>query len=330
MEALKKDGFVPVRLLEGEGGGSRGVFLQNASGEEIVFCVADGLGRDSLLKTLSPHASDRRTLILYSTRSIGSVLYREASSFFGGAYIVEEDIRAVCRIHPRSLPSLEEVFSEFYPEKTLRSRENTVTAMLKGMPFTIFIMVVNFAVFFYLQSRGNTESADYLYQNGALLTGPGVKAPEWWRFLASGFLHFGYAHLLNNMLTLFILGEDIEKRIGAAKLALVYFGSLILSSLGSYAYHVFFTPGVYTVSAGASGAIYGVLGAMITDRIIFRSGSLRNTLGRIFLVLLFSVLPGIQIQGIDHAAHITGLFSGLLILLAFREIRHGKQGSKMV
>jgi membrane associated rhomboid family serine protease len=140
--------------------------------------------------------------------------------------------------------------------------------------------------------------------NKGVLWGPAiVHQHQYWRLITSGFLHDGLLHILFNMLFLWIIGPQLERAIGSFNFAVVYFVSLLAGSFGA----LLFQPGVPTL--GASGALFGLLGALIVvarDRgiSIWRSG-----LGPILVInLVFSV----AVRNISIGGHLGGFVGGLV------------------
>ena len=135
---------------------------------------------------------------------------------------------------------------------------------------------------------------------------------QWWRLLTSTFLHIGIFHILFNMYALLYIGILLEPYLGKLRFASAYLFTGILASLSSIYYHPL------TVSAGASGAIFGMYGvflAMLTTNIIDKKtrSALFTSIG-VFVV--FNLMNGTK-AGIDNAAHIGGLVSGLVIGYAY-------------
>ncbi len=135
------------------------------------------------------------------------------------------------------------------------------------------------------------------------LFGPAVAAGQWWRLLTAGFLHAGLIHLGLNMAVLYVLGPPLERALGWARFSTLYLAALVASSLGA----LLVSPGGVTV--GASGAIFGLMGATIMGQravgIDPRSSGMITWLV-INLVFTFAV-PGISIGG-----HLGGLVAGVV------------------
>lgn len=135
---------------------------------------------------------------------------------------------------------------------------------------------------------------------------------EWWRLISSLFLHIGIDHLIINMFALVYIGLLLEPILGKLRFMVAYILSGIVASLTSLCWHSF------TVSAGASGAIfgmYGVLIAFLTTSIVDRTAR-KGLLLSMLTFVGYSLLGGLK-DGIDNAAHIGGLIGGLLVGYAF-------------
>ncbi|MGB0389227.1 MAG: rhomboid family intramembrane serine protease [Ardenticatenaceae bacterium] len=138
---------------------------------------------------------------------------------------------------------------------------------------------------------------------------PFIIEGQYWRLLTPIFLHIGMMHLLFNEYALAIFGREVETLFGTARFAAIYLLTGLFGSLASFA----FSP---AVSAGASGAIFGIIGAMVAY--LYRN---RKTLGErgrqhfrsLLTMIALNVFLGITIPGIDNFGHMGGLFSGLIL-----------------
>ncbi len=139
-----------------------------------------------------------------------------------------------------------------------------------------------------------------------------VQNGEVWRILTSAFLHVGLIHLVVNMYSLAIIGTQVETFIGKWKFLFIYFISAIGGNLLSL---VFSQANV--VSVGASGALFGLMGALLYFGYHYRlylSEAIRN---QIIPIILINLLIGFIVPGIDNVAHIGGLIGGYLASMAF-------------
>ncbi|MCP5277283.1 MAG: rhomboid family intramembrane serine protease [Thiobacillus sp.] len=141
--------------------------------------------------------------------------------------------------------------------------------------------------------------------------GPATKDGEWWRLGSALFLHFGLFHLGMNMLSLWDGGRLVERMYGSGRFLLVYFASGLAGNLLSL-----IIQGDRAVSGGASGAIFGIYGALMVHLWLTKhrneSREHRQLLWGAALFSAFAILLGFTIEGIDNAAHIGGLLGGLL------------------
>ena len=176
---------------------------------------------------------------------------------------------------------------------------------------TVTLIVINIAVFFILTLFGDTEDAVFMLQHGAMYAPYVTEGHEYYRIFTCLFLHFGIAHLLNNMVMLGALGWNLELEIGKIRYIIIYFGSGIIGNIISLCYDL--TLQQPAVSAGASGAIFGLMGALLYV-VIANRGRLGRLSGRGMLVMVaLSLYFGLTSNGVDNLAHIGGLVSGFLL-----------------
>lgn len=138
-----------------------------------------------------------------------------------------------------------------------------------------------------------------------------VKSGEVWRLLTSAFLHVGLIHLFVNMYSLRVIGPSVEALIGKWKFIFIYLVSSISASLMSL---VFTESNI--VSSGASGAIFGLMGALLYFGYHYRLYLNDAIKTQIIPVIVFNLLIGFMISGIDNGAHIGGLVGGYLATMA--------------
>jgi rhomboid protease GluP len=162
-------------------------------------------------------------------------------------------------------------------------------------------------------AAGALADRDTIVEAGALVR-ERVLAGEWWRLMSAMFLHGGVDHVLGNIIVLYIVGLACEHAFGGARTALVYFASGIAGGLLSVAAG----PGP---SVGASGAIFGVIAAVIVvlyrwqDQFYVRD----KRIGFVLLVWAgWQILTGLASPFIDNFAHLGGLAGGALVALPLR------------
>ncbi|MEY2746462.1 MAG: hypothetical protein RL112_1504 [Planctomycetota bacterium] len=139
--------------------------------------------------------------------------------------------------------------------------------------------------------------------------GPSILAGEWWRLLASTILHAGVLHLLFNLWALVSLGRAVEIEHGARAYLLLYASCGALASTASVAWHP------YSMSVGASGAIFGLMGAVLTMFVRRRRGMRRDAfragLTSLVFMVLVNIALGLVVPVVDNAAHVGGLVAGI-------------------
>ncbi|HEX9394904.1 MAG TPA: rhomboid family intramembrane serine protease [Gemmatimonadales bacterium] len=180
-------------------------------------------------------------------------------------------------------------------------------------PLILFLIAANVAMFGWEVAAGALTDRDTIIEAGALVRDR-VLAGEWWRLVSSAFLHANVNHLIGNCVVLYIVGMACEHALGFAQTAAVYFASAI----GGSALSIAVRPGP---SVGASGAIFGVLTAVVV--VLYRNRNryhLRDK--RIGWVLgvwaAWQVLTGFLNPLVDNFAHLGGLAAGGATALACR------------
>lgn len=128
-------------------------------------------------------------------------------------------------------------------------------------------------------------------------------ADQWYRLLTAAFMHGGLIHLAFNMYVLWALGQGLERLLGHSRFLALYLVSALGGSAASYAFSDF-----HTVSVGASGAVFGLMAAMV---VVGRS--LRYDVSQILTLIAVNVGIGFLVPGIDWRAHFGGLVTGALV-----------------
>lgn len=181
------------------------------------------------------------------------------------------------------------------------------------------LIAVNVIYFLYLEIVGSTENVGFMYAHGALLSPAVLIDKEYYRLLTAMFMHFGISHIVNNMLVLFVLGDNLERALGHVKYLVLYFVCGIGSNWISM-----YLKGVdsFTVAAGASGAIFGVIGGLLYA-VTINKGQLEDLSTRQLVVMIgFSLYFGFTSSGVDNMAHISGLVLGILLgLILYRRLK---------
>jgi len=196
-----------------------------------------------------------------------------------------------------------------------RTRVRRYSAGAMDQPtMTYALIVINVVVALGSLLGGGGSAAglgsDAILRDGALSRAT-VGNGEVWRIVTSGFIHAGVTHLLFNMLSLWILGSLLEPVVGRARFLLIYFCSLLAGSFGA----LLAQPHGYTV--GASGAIFGLLGAAI---VVLRARGINPMESGLVFWLGFNLIFSFTVSGISIGGHIGGLVGGTLAAIALYEV----------
>lgn len=205
-------------------------------------------------------------------------------------------------------------------EKSKKDAEKANKIFTPKKPiFTKIIIAINVLVFlFALLFNGSS----FLINNFSVY-GPLIRHGEIYRLLTGTFVHIDFFHLLFNMYSLYVIGSQIEGFFGRTKFLIIYFLSAIMASLFS----ILLNSNV--ASIGASGAIFGLLGAMLYFGYYYRV-YLGNTLtSQIVPIILINLLMGFLLSGIDNFAHIGGLVGGIVTTMALGIDEKSDKNSKI-
>jgi membrane associated rhomboid family serine protease len=200
-------------------------------------------------------------------------------------------------------------------------------------PVTMALIAVNVGVYLLELALGGSwdGTSNWIYAHGALLANgayglhgvdlvsgpPGAVAPgavmagtthgEWWRLVTAAFLHYGPLHLGLNMLALYWFGPLLERMIGSWRYLLLYFCCGVAGSAGA----LWLSPNDITV--GASGAIFGVLGALL---VLERRGHIASG-GQILGLIVINLVFTFAMAGVSIGGHLGGLTAGIALMLLY-------------
>lgn len=194
-------------------------------------------------------------------------------------------------------------------------RDEFISFIKSRGPITLFLVSTNLIVFLVLSVLGDTRDALFMYKHGAAYYPAIVEGKEYYRIFTNMFLHFGIEHLLYNMLMLIFMGDIVEKLYGKIQFLLIY----LIGGVGGNLLSLFFSyrSKTYAVEAGASGAIFAVVGGLVVSVLVHRHVR-ESVFGRrtIFMAILL-LAEGFTQKGIGNAAHAGGFLTGLLIAFLF-------------
>lgn len=178
---------------------------------------------------------------------------------------------------------------------------------------TAVIIFINTAIFLILSAVGNTQDTKFMLEYGAAYEPLIFQNGEFYRIITSTFLHFNVEHLLNNMVLLGALGWNLEQEIGKVRFLAIYF----LSGIGGNVLSLYHGIRVqeYAVSAGASGAVFGLMGGLLYV-VAANRGRLGRLSGRgIGFMAALSLYFGLTQSGVDSWAHIGGFVCGFVFCI---------------
>lgn len=176
-----------------------------------------------------------------------------------------------------------------------------------------FVLLTIMIVYFVLMAfNGGTTNGQNLVRHGAMFPAYVVAYGEYYRFITSIFIHIGITHMLFNGYALFLFGSQIEMLMGPAKYLLFFFLTGIAGNIATF----FFS--FDSVSAGASGSLFGLLGAFLY--LIHRRPHLITPQGRKSILQLVGInlLITVMVPSISVTAHIGGLVAGYLLSYMFK------------
>lgn len=181
--------------------------------------------------------------------------------------------------------------------------KTAVPILTNNIHATISLIFINVIVWAFLYLTGSEASFFHRFANDSQMV---LNNQEYYRLITSMFLHGGITHLGYNCLSLYIFGSRAEKYLGKISYLLIYFISGLFGSIAS----VYFTGGI---SVGASGAIFGTIGAMI----VFTGSNRREMEGLNYFTILLWAIVGIAMgfvdTTVDNFAHLGGIATGLII-----------------
>jgi rhomboid protease GluP len=181
--------------------------------------------------------------------------------------------------------------------------------IMRGVTWVSWLLLgINVVVWLAMTAAGGSTKSEVLLSFGAKY-GPAILAGEYWRLFTTMFLHIGLMHLGFNSYALYALGPEMERFFGRVRFLTIYLLAGLLSSAVSYLISS-------NLAAGASGAIFGLVGAL--SAFFIHEQEVLGTLGRrrlnsLVSVVVINLIIGFTAPNIDNAAHIGGLVAGFLI-----------------
>ncbi|NPC93311.1 rhomboid family intramembrane serine protease [Bacillus sp. WMMC1349] len=200
-----------------------------------------------------------------------------------------------------------QVLEEIKNKEEERQRHSAV--FQSGKPiFTWFFAILQIIMFLLLEISGGSQNIETLILFGAKVNTL-ILDGEWWRLLTPIVLHIGFIHLLFNTFALLSVGAAAERVFGSFRFLVIYILAGVFGSVGSFLFSPY-------LSAGASGAIFGCLGALLYLAFSNKQAFLKTIGTNIAVIIILNLGLGFTISNIDNAGHIGGLVGGFLTALA--------------
>jgi membrane associated rhomboid family serine protease len=198
--------------------------------------------------------------------------------------------------------------------KTVRQPRTLTGARVSAdSPVTRILLGINVVIFaLYFVSNGQAIDFGRFVQQTRVIAFDG----EYYRLISSAFFHTSPLHIMFNMYALLLLGDAVERQLGRWRYVALYLGSGLAGGAASYVWSGPFDPG----SIGASGAIFGLFGALFVIQRRMRADT-----SQIMVVLVLNLVIGFVVPNIDWRAHLGGLVAGALITAGYIYIGRGAQ-----
>lgn len=270
-------------------------------------------------KQLFAASADANHWIIDSAINRLIIYENQADDFYGLKAIIEK------LLEEEPIQTHEEAFrKQQYSNGSLwqqSSRQGSMVRTSGGLQLTavnITLITLNILIFISVRYIPLFEGYAQAISRGALSWYRIINNREYYRIISSMFIHSDISHIFNNMLLLLFVGGILEKLTGRIKYLIIYFGSGIIAGICSMGYNMVreYSLAPYTkttVSVGASGAIFGVVGAILFIVIINKGRLEQISFRQLMLFIILSLYNGIANAQIDQTAHIGGFIGGLLL-----------------
>lgn len=195
---------------------------------------------------------------------------------------------------------------ESMPQEETEEKPSAFGKKAAALSWATAVLVISNIILFVIC----TFNQDLLYQAGTFSVRDLIERGDWYRIVTSMFLHTDIGHLVSNMLMLYYIGNVVEKRMGHLPYIMTYFLAGIGGNIFSAAFELL--TGEYISTLGASGAVFGIEGALLILALLHKGKLAGITAGRILFALAFSLYCGFTGSGINNAAHVGGMLTGFL------------------
>ncbi len=242
-----------------------------------------------------------------------SILVNSDEDFINNSYINKayKNVKEKYKYEGNDFELISRITREIGNKNLIETEKREKFMKLRKPFITYALIIINIIVFALMYILGSgSEDVDTLINFGAnyvTLT----KNGEYLRLITSAFVHIGIIHLVLNMYSLYIVGTQIEYFYGKIKYIFIYLFSAVMGSLFTVV-----LSSENTVSAGASGAIFGLLGSILYFGFNYRGQIGNSIINQIIPIVILNLIIGFTTPGIGNAAHIGGLIGGYLISMA--------------
>ena len=298
----------------------KGMEFFHASGAEHVHMLSLVLGAD--MQTGRKLCACDRFCWVIDTDNDRLVIYEDQTPDFYGWKTVLEDFLAQQSLQGKDWAAAPARDADHGGSGRDKKR-------LSGIPWmNVGLAAVNVVIFLIC-----TFTGDLLYNKGMLSLSEILEHRAYYRVLTSMFLHADIQHLFSNMIVLYYIGEIVEKKMGHIPYAVIYFLSGIIGNIFSLGYDLlvrghfgYMQSGGEIFSLGASGAVFGIEGALFLLVVVNHGRLEYMTAGRLAFAIIFSLYCGFTSVNVNNAAHIGGVLTGFAAAAVFWII-HPRAGS---
>lgn len=182
----------------------------------------------------------------------------------------------------------------------------------KWININTVLIAVNIIIWIIMTVTGDTQDTLYMYEHGAMYP-TNILEGEYYRLFSAMFLHFGAEHLLSNMFMQYFLGDMLLRAMSQWKYGVIYLVAGVGGNITSLL--IMLWTGHYAVGAGASGAIYGIIGALLWV-VILNGGRFESiSISRMLMAVVLYISYGFMTEGVDAWAHLGGALSGFIVAM---------------
>lgn len=272
-----------------------------------ILCI---LCTDDLEGTKQNFADDENTWIVDNKKNRLIIYENQPKDFLNLRLELEKVlIKSAKEGYSESIENNYGEYEENTTHKNLYRKDKVIKDFLCTISF--FIIILNVLVYIFINMGLLVNYPSYVISKGALYWPAVFYNHQYYRIITYMFLHHDISHIANNMIILLILGEVLERTVGKVKFSVIYFIAGIVAGISSASYNMIYK--YNAISVGASGAIFGVIGAMAYI-VLVNKGRVDNiSKSRMMLFVGMSLYSGLTSQSVDNIAHVSGLIAGVIL-----------------